>query len=270
MGGLQLRGRDRDLGAARQGRRPLLDPHPRVRDRRPLDQAGRRGDHARHSEPLRGVARQPGRARRGAYRGRGRLRRPAGRQGDPEGRDRADGGGEADPRDLQGEGARGAGHLAQGPSRRGRQGDRGEDVLPRPGGRPAAGRKRARPRLRGEEAQDRRGRQAGRAPWQQGRDLEDRPRGGHAVPGGRARRRRRPQPARRAEPDEHRSDPRDAPRLGRGARRVRGRQPGERARADQCAGPEGRRNRRLRRRHGGRRRRHPRPLGRRPPIRRSA
>ena len=30
-----------------------------------------------------------------------------------------------------------------------------------------------------------------------------------------------PQPARRAEPDEHRSDPRDTPRLGRGARRLR-------------------------------------------------
>ena len=34
-----------------------LDPHPRVRDRRPLDEARRRGDHARHPEPLGGVAR---------------------------------------------------------------------------------------------------------------------------------------------------------------------------------------------------------------------
>ena len=56
--GLQLRGRDRDLRAAREGRGAHLDPHPRVRDRRPLDEAGRRGDHARHPEPLRGVAAQ--------------------------------------------------------------------------------------------------------------------------------------------------------------------------------------------------------------------
>ena len=129
--GLQLRGRDRPLGAPRQGRRAQLDPHPRVRDRRPLDEARRRGAHARHSEPLRGVAREPRRAGRRAHRGRGRLRRPPGRQGDAEGRDRADRGGEAHPRDLQGEGARGARHLAQGAPRRGRQGHRRQDVLPR-------------------------------------------------------------------------------------------------------------------------------------------
>ena len=40
---------------------------------------------------------------------------------------------------------------------------------------------------------------------------------GHAVPRGRHAGRRDPQPARRAEPDEPRPDPRDAPRLGRGA-----------------------------------------------------
>ena len=44
--GLQLRGRDRHLRAAREGGRPLVHPHPRVRDRRPHDEAGRRGDHA--------------------------------------------------------------------------------------------------------------------------------------------------------------------------------------------------------------------------------
>ena len=219
--GLQLRGRDRDLGAARQGGRALLDPHPRVRDRRPLDEARRRGDHARHPEPLGGVAAQPRRARRRPHRRRGRLRRPARRQGDAEGRDRADGRGEADPRDLQGEGARGPRHLAQGPARRGRQGHRREDVLARRGRRPVAGRERARPRLRGEEAQDRRGRQARRPPRQQGRHLEDRAAGGHAVPRGRTAGRRRAQPARRAEPDEHRPDPRDPPRLGRRARRLR-------------------------------------------------
>ena len=71
--GLQLRGRDRALGAAGQGRRALLDPHPRVRDRRPLDQARRRGDHPRHPEPLGGVAQGPRRARHRAHRRRGRL-----------------------------------------------------------------------------------------------------------------------------------------------------------------------------------------------------
>ena len=62
--GLQLRGRDRHLRAAREGRRALVDPHPRVRDRRPHDEARRRGDHARHPEPLGGVAQGPRRARR--------------------------------------------------------------------------------------------------------------------------------------------------------------------------------------------------------------
>ena len=65
------------------------------------------------------------------------------------------------------------------------------------------------------------GRQARRPPRQQGRHLEDRPRGGHAVPPGRPPGRHRPQPARRAEPDEHRPGARDASRLGRGARRLR-------------------------------------------------
>ena len=74
VGGLQLRGRDRHLGAARQGRRAQLDPHPRVRDRRPLDEARRRGDHARHPEPLGGVAREPRRARRRPHRRRRRRR----------------------------------------------------------------------------------------------------------------------------------------------------------------------------------------------------
>ncbi len=91
--------------------------------------------------------------------------------------------------------------------------DNGDDLSP--------GRQRARPRLRGEEAQDQRGRQARRPPRQQGRHLEDRPRGGHAVPRGRPPGRHPAEPARRAEPDEHRPDPRDAPRLVRRARRLR-------------------------------------------------
>ena len=85
----------------------------------------------------------------------------------------------------------------------------------------AAGRQQPGPRLRRHEAQDRRGRQARRAPRQQGRDLEDRARGGHALPRRRHPGRRDPQPARRPEPDEHRPDPRDPPRLGRRERLVR-------------------------------------------------
>ena len=156
------------------GRRADLDPHRGVRDRRPHDQARRRGDHPRHPEPLGGVAAQPRRPRDRPDRRRGRLRRPAGRQGHAQGRDRADRRGEADPRDLQGEGARGPRHVAEGPARRGRRRDRRQDVQPRRGRRPAARRQRAGPRVRGQEAQDRRGRQARRPPRQQGRDLEDR------------------------------------------------------------------------------------------------
>ena len=84
------------------------------------------------------------------------------------------------------------------PARRGRRRDRRQDVQPRRRRRPAAGRQRPRARVRRQEAQDRRGRQARRPPRQQGRDLEDRRRAGHAVPRGRHAGRRDPQPARRA------------------------------------------------------------------------
>ena len=238
LGGLQLRGRDHPLEAPGQGRRAHLDPHRGVRDRRPHDQAGRRGDHPRHPEPLRGVAAQPRRPRHRPRRRRGRLRRPARRQGHAQGRDRADRRGEADPRDLQGEGARGPRHLAEGAPRRGRRRHRRHDLLARGRRRPAAGRQRARPRVRRQEAQDLRGRQARRPPRQQGRHLEDRRRAGHAVPRGRHAGRRHPQPARRAEPHEHRPDPRDPPRVGRRAglvrRRHRGRQGGRQGRRRQA------------------------------------
>ena len=209
-----------------QGRRAHLDPHRGVRDRRPHDQARRRGDHPRHPEPLGGVAAQPRRPRHRPHRRRGRLRRPARRQGHAEGRDRADGRGEADPRDLQGEGARGPRHLAEGAPRRGRRRHRRHDLLARERRRPAARGQRPRARVRRQEAQDLRGRQARRAPRQQGRHLEDRRRAGHAVPGGRHARRRHPQPARRAEPHERRPDPRDPPRVGRRAGLVRRRHRG--------------------------------------------
>ena len=74
LGGLQLRGRDHPVAPPGQGRRAHLDPHRGVRDRRPHDQAGRRGDHARHPEPLGGVAAQPRRPRHRPHRRRGRSR----------------------------------------------------------------------------------------------------------------------------------------------------------------------------------------------------
>ena len=209
--------------AARQGRRAQLDPHPRVRDRRPLDQARRRGDHARHPEPLGGVPAnldERGVVRIGAEVGSGDLL--VGKV-TPKGeteltaeekliraifKEKA-----REVRDTSLKVPHGEGGKVIGVKTFSRDARR----------RPAAGRQRARPRLRREEAQDRGGRQARRPSRQQGRDLEDRPRGGHAVPRGRPRRRRRAQPARRAEPDEHRPDPRDASRVGGRARRVRGR-----------------------------------------------
>ena len=84
-----------------------------------------------------------------------------------------------------------------------------------PRGRPRAapGREPAGARLRGPEAQDQRGRQARRPPRQQGRDLEDPPGGGHALPRRRHAGRHRAQPARRPVPHERGPGPRGAPRL---------------------------------------------------------
>ena len=68
--------------------------------------------------------------------------------------------------------------------------------------------------LRRGEAQDPARRQDGRPSRQQGRGVEDRADRGHAVPRRRHPCRHRAQSARRAEPHERRSDPRDASRLG--------------------------------------------------------
>ena len=78
-----------------------------------------------------------------------------------------------------------------------------------------ARRQRAGPGLHRPEAQDPGRRQARRPARQQGRHRQDPAAGGHAVPAGRHPGRHRAQPARRAEPDERRPGPRDAPRLGR-------------------------------------------------------
>ena len=63
VGGPQLRGRDHPVRAARQGRHPDVDPHRGARGRRPRHEAGRRGDHARHPQRLRGDPEGPRRAR---------------------------------------------------------------------------------------------------------------------------------------------------------------------------------------------------------------
>ena len=99
--GPQLRGRDRPLGASREGRRAHVDPHRGARDRRPRHEARRRGDHPRHPEPLRGHPQGPRRARHHPHRRRGRPRRHPRRQGHAQGRDRADAGGAPAARDLR-------------------------------------------------------------------------------------------------------------------------------------------------------------------------
>ena len=81
--------------------------------------------------------------------------------------------------------------------------------------RPAAGRDEDGQGLHRGEAQAAARRQDGRPPRQQGRDLQGGAAGGHAVPRRRHAGRLRAEPARRAEPDERRPDPRDPHGLGR-------------------------------------------------------
>ena len=57
LGGRQLRGRDRHQRAARPRRPVHVDPHREARDRGARHQARPRGDHPRHPERRRGVAR---------------------------------------------------------------------------------------------------------------------------------------------------------------------------------------------------------------------
>ncbi len=93
-------------------------------------------------------------------------------------------------------------------------------ALPRQGREAAARRRTAARRdedgqgLRRGEAQDPARRQDGRPPRQQGRGVEDRAGRGHAVPRGWHAGRHRAQSARRAEPDERRSDSGNPSRLG--------------------------------------------------------
>jgi DNA-directed RNA polymerase subunit beta len=130
LGGLQLRGRHHRLGTPRQGRRAHFDPHPRTRDRRTRHQAGPRGDHPGHPEPLRRDPRRPRRPRHRPCRRRSRARRCTGRQGHPQGRNRAHPRGTPPARNLRRKGPRGPRHLAQGSARRVRQGHRPAPLQP--------------------------------------------------------------------------------------------------------------------------------------------
>ena len=101
VGGLQLRGRDHPVRAAREGRRADVDPHPRARGRRPRHQARSGRDQPRHPEPQRRHPRRPRRPRDHPHRRRSRAWRRARRQGHPQGRDRADAGGAPAAGDLR-------------------------------------------------------------------------------------------------------------------------------------------------------------------------
>ena len=85
VGGLQLRGRHHPVGAPGARRRADLHPHRGARGRRPRHQAGRRGDHPGHPEPVRGDPGRPRRPRHHPRRRRGGAGRRAGRQGHPQG-----------------------------------------------------------------------------------------------------------------------------------------------------------------------------------------
>ena len=183
-----------------EGRRAHVDPHQGARDRCPRHQARPRGDHPGHPEPERGHPRRPRRARDHPRRRRGRGGRRAGRQGHPQGRDRAHPRGAPAARHLRREGPRGPRHLAEGPPRRDRQGHRRPGPDPRGRPRAAPRRQPAGEGLRRPAPQDQRGRQARRPPRQQGRHLPDPAHRGHAVPRRRQPRRHHPQPPRRARP----------------------------------------------------------------------
>ena len=224
VGGLQLRGRDHPLRAHRQRRPAHLDPHRGVRGRGARHQARPRRDHPRDPQRRRGRAPQP---RRGRHHPRGRRGLPGRRargQGHAEGRDRAHRRGAAAARDLRREGARGARHLAQGPARRDRPRHRGAHssaatratICRRASTNSCASTSRRSARSR--RATSSPDATATRASSRRSCPIEDMPFLADGTP-----RRHHPEPARRAEPYEHRSAARDAPRLG-GERRLERRQ----------------------------------------------
>ncbi len=127
---------------------------------------------------------------------------------------------------------------------------RGEEEEAHAGRRAAPGRAEDGEGLRRGQAAPAAGRQDGRAPRQQGRDLEDRAGGGHAVHGRRHAGGHRAEPARRSLAHERGPDPRDPPGVGRqgpgpahhgdAARRGGGREGAQVPRQDlQLDGPQG-------------------------------
>ena len=123
-------------------------------------------------------------------------------------------------KDIQLEDARVAGadrpdlRVDRRPGDRHQGGIRREDRAAAQGRRAAAGRVQDGEGLPRHQTQALGGRQDGRPPRQQGRDLADPARGRHALHVGRLAGRHRADPTRRALAHEHRPDPRDAPRLG--------------------------------------------------------
>ena len=150
---LQLRGRDSRLRADGEGRLLHVDPHRGVRDRVARHQARARGNHPRHPERLRELPQGPRRERDHPDRRQRQAGRHPGRQGHAEGRDAADAGGEAAPRDLRREGRRRPRRVAHLPARHRRHHRRRQDLLPQGHreGRPREGDRAGRARHDGEE-----------------------------------------------------------------------------------------------------------------------
>ena len=127
---LQLRRRHPRQRKAGQGRLLHLDAHRGVRNRSARHQAGSGGSHPRHPQHQRIVPAQPRRKRRHPHRRHGQAGRHSGGQGHAEGRDPADSGREAAPRDLRRKGRRRARRFALLPAGHRRHDRRREDLLP--------------------------------------------------------------------------------------------------------------------------------------------
>ena len=124
----------------------------------------------------------------------------------------------------------------RGPGQRHQGGVRREDRAAAQGRRAAAGRVQDGEGLPRHQTQALGRRQDGRPPRQQGRDLADPARRGHAVHGRRLAGRHRAEPARRAVAHEHRPDPRDPSRVGRARARRADRRDAARRRPRQGSG----------------------------------
>ena len=151
---LQLRGRDPRLRADGEGRLLHVHPHRGVRDRGARHQARAGRNHARHPERVgRRSCKRPRRERHHPHRRLRQAGRHPGRQGHAEGRDAADAGREAAPRDLRREGRRRARRLAHLPAGHRGHHRRREDLLPQGHreGRPGQGDRAGRARHDGEE-----------------------------------------------------------------------------------------------------------------------